>query len=493
MDTELDRDDFDRVATIEELEALEATEAMDVSDAADASTAQSADDELLADSAGAANEHESGYGTYGSVIRQRPLLSAVQERELGERLLVARLEMTEALSVVPAAVEQLTASWDEALAGDRPISEVLQWPLGEPRRQDDGAGPRPDTADLSPRERMKLMREKCERWRAGRARRGATGAGRCPPALKALFNETAPAFAMLCELHEFAASLVAEFDTIKGRSAAARRHRAAIEDQAGIDAAGLRKAVGRAGAAERRFQASRRVMFESNIRLVFYTAGKFVNNGLTLDDLVQEGSIGLLRAVEKFDHSLGYKFSTYASTWIWQAVTRAIANQRRTVRVPAHLHDKMLKVRSAAAAFEQRKGRAPSMDELVAETELPESTVRRALDASRAALSLDAPIAAAESTTFGELTPDRSLRDAHEPVFEDELSRKLENLLAELPHREAMILRLRHGLGGTETHTLEEIGALLSITRERTRQLQNRALKSLKERLDPRLAEAFAD
>ena len=485
MDTELERDDFDRVATIEELEALEATEAMDVSDAADASS-QSGAEELLVETPSQASEGEGGYGTYGAVIRQRPLLTADQEKDLGERLLVARLEMTEALSVVPAVVEQLTTSWDEALAGERPISEVLQWPLGEPRRQDDSAGEVSQTADLSPRERMKLMAEKYERWRAGRARRGATGAGRCPPALKALFNETAPAFAMLCELRQCADSLARELDEVKGRSAAAK-------DRAGIDAAGLRKAVSKARTAERRFQASRRVMFESNIRLVFYIAGKFVNNGLTLDDLVQEGSIGLLRAVEKFDHRLGYKFSTYASTWIWQAVTRAIANQRRTVRVPAHLHDKMLKVRSAAAAFEQRKGRAPSMDELVRDTELPESTVRRALDASRSALSLDAPIAAAESTTFGELTPDRSLRDAHEPVFEDELSRKLESLLSELPPREAMILRLRHGLGGTESHTLEEIGALLSITRERTRQLQNRALKSLKERLDPRLAEAFAE
>ena len=109
---------------------------------------------------------------------------------------------------------------------------------------------------------------------------------------------------------------------------------------------------------ERRFQKARRIMFESNIRLVFYIAGKFVNNGLSLDDLVQEGSIGLLRAVEKFDYRLGYKFSTYASTWIWQAVTRAIANQRRTVRVPAHLHDKMLKVRSVAASIERRGARA---------------------------------------------------------------------------------------------------------------------------------------
>lgn len=491
MDTELDRDDFDRVATIEELEGLETGDVLEAVD--EAAKNPSADEhDLLAVDTRSSNEQEGGYGTYGAVIRQRPLLTAEQEQTLGERLLHSRLDMTEALSGVPLVIEQLTLAWDEAVAGDRPISEVLQWPLGEPRRQD-GDAARSDTARLSPRERMKLMSERHARWRDGRARRGATGPGRCPPALKALFNETAPAFAMLCELRLATQGLLDELDQISGRSAAAKRRRAAIEDRAGTDAASLRKAVQRARSAESRFQASRRIMFESNIRLVFYIAGKFVNNGLTLDDLVQEGSIGLLRAVEKFDHGLGYKFSTYASTWIWQAVTRAIANQRRTVRVPAHLHDKMLKVRSAAAAFEQTHGRAPNLDELSSDTELPVSTVRRALDASRAALSLDAPIGTAESTTFGELTPDASLREAHEPVFEDELTRTIEGLLSELPPREAMILRLRHGLGGTESHTLEEIGALLSITRERTRQLQNRALKSLKERLDPRLAEAFSE
>jgi len=487
MDTELDREEFDGVAAVDEIDALEAGDAVEVTTAD--TNAQADDDELGAHGI-ASNENEGGYGTYGSVIRQRPLLTAEQEQSLGERLLVARLEMTAALSAIPAAVNQLTNAWDEALAGDRPISEVLQWPLGERRRENDT--PTSKTADLSPRERMKLISERYARWRAGRSKRSATGAGRCPPQLKQLFNEAAPAFAMLCELREGTQSLIAELDAAKGRSVAMRRQRTNIENRAGIDAPGLRKALKLANAAEIRFQAARRVMFESNIRLVFYIAGKFVNNGLTLDDLVQEGSIGLLRAVEKFDHGLGYKFSTYASTWIWQAVTRAIANQRRTVRVPAHLHDKMLKVRSAAAAFEQRSGRAPNLEELIKETGLPESTVLRALDASRAALSLDAPIQAAESTTFGELTPDRSLRDADEPVFEDQIKRNLENLLSELPPREAMILRLRHGLGGTETHTLEEIGTLLSITRERTRQLQNRALKSLKERLDPRLAEAFA-
>jgi RNA polymerase primary sigma factor len=487
MDTELDRDEFDGIASVDEIDALEVGDAVEIT--VTDTHAQADEEELGAQNTFSA-EGEGGYGTYGSVIRQRPLLTAEQEQTLGEKLLVSRLDMTEALSVIPAVVEQLTRAWDEALAGDRPISEVLQWPLGEPRRETDSSSSK--TIDISPRDRMKLIGERYTRWRAGRNKRRATGAGRCPPQLKQLFNETAPAFAMLCELCDGADALVKELEGAKGRSVAMRRMRANIEDRTGIDAVGLRKALKLARTAEVRFQAARRVMFESNIRLVFYIAGKFVNNGLTLDDLVQEGSIGLLRAVEKFDHGLGYKFSTYASTWIWQAVTRAIANQRRTVRVPAHLHDKMLKVRSAAAAFEQRSGRIPNMEELVKETELPESTVLRALDASRAALSLDAPIQAAEATTFGELTPDHSLRDADEPVFEAQIKRNLENLLSELPHREAMILRLRHGLGGTETHTLEEIGALLSITRERTRQLQNRALKSLKERLDPRLAEAFA-
>ena len=150
MDTELERDDFERVATIEELEA---SEALDVTTAEAAAAAQPDEDEILAEDSKSSGEQESGYGTYGAVIRQRPLLTADQEKELGERLLVARLEMTEALSVLPAMVAQLSGSWEEALAGERPISEVLQWPLGEPRRQDESSKPS-TTAHLSPRERM---------------------------------------------------------------------------------------------------------------------------------------------------------------------------------------------------------------------------------------------------------------------------------------------------------------------------------------------------
>ena len=250
MDTEFEREDFEQVTSLEELEALEGADAIETADTA--SEAPQADEQdMLERDTQPVSEQDGGYGTYGAVIRQRPLLNADQEKSLGERLLKARLEMTEALSVVPSASAHLVRSWDEALAGDRPISEVLQWPLGEPRKQDDSA-PDSDTSDLSPRERLKLMGERYERWRAGRAKRGATGPGRCPPPLRALFNESAPAFAMLCELRAEAGELVRELDAVKGRSAAAKRRRAELEERAGTDAATLRKAVTRAGTAERR-------------------------------------------------------------------------------------------------------------------------------------------------------------------------------------------------------------------------------------------------
>jgi RNA polymerase sigma factor (sigma-70 family) len=488
MDTEFERSEMDDAAAFDDLSTLEGAAELD--DSANL-RAGSVDEPGPPVNDSARDQPEGQFASYAAVIRQRPLLSADQEKELGQTLLEARLAMTEAMSALPIAVKGLVDAWAEATEGDRPISEVLQWPLGEPRREEHA----PATAQ-TPRERMAEMAERYQRWLSGRARRSAT-TGRCSPVLRRLFKDAGPAFAMLSELRVEAQSLADEARRPAGRGpgsrTAARQRREGVEQRVGTDLETLEKALAQAGKAEVRFQGARRVMFESNIRLVFYIAGKFVNNGLSLDDLVQEGSIGLLRAVEKFDHRLGYKFSTYASTWIWQAVTRAIANQRRTVRVPAHLHDKMLKVRGVAAGIEQRTGQAPRLREIADEAGLPEGTVRRALDAARTALSLDAPIGSSDSTTFGDLTPDVGARAVEEPIFEDQLTTMLERLLDDLPPREAMILRLRHGLGGTETHTLEEIGALLCITRERTRQLQNRALKNLKERLDPAVARALAD
>lgn len=481
MDNDFEHDGIHEIPALEGLSVLDTTDNLPLDEASnDSASSAEPITEILPDA-----ETQSRYGSYGVIMRQRPLLSAEQELNLGQELESALQDMTEALVRLPLSSQLLATAWEEALESDRPISEILQWPLGKPLDAEDEAG---CGTPISPRQRMKLLAERYQNWQQGRARRGRTTPGRCPPALRELFIECGPAFAMLSEIRGHCEDLYAPLNDARGKARGSE-----VEQIIGTDLNTIRQALQQARQAERDFQRARQIMFESNIRLVFYIAGKFINNGLSMDDLVQEGSIGLLRAVEKFNFRLGYKFSTYATTWIWQAVTRSIANQRRTVRVPAHLHDKMLKVRSHAAAMEQRLERPPSLEELIADIALPAATVKRALDAARRPLSLDTPVSLEDNTTtYGDLTPDPTQRNAHEPVFDQQIQQQLERLLDELPSREALILRLRHGLGGMETHTLEQIGAILSITRERTRQLQNRALKNLRSRLDPDLARALS-
>jgi len=480
MDNDFEHDGFNEVSNLDDLSVLNGSDNLALEEASnEAPVANDPVPEILPEA-----ETQSRYGSYGVIMRQRPLLTSEQELSLGQDLEDSRQNMTQALTRLPLSSHILAKAWEEALESDRPISEILQWPLGKPVEPTDESN---NPGVQSPRLRMVLLAERYNLWKQGRDRRNSQTPGRCPPALRELFIECGPAFAMLCDIRN---QLDGLYGPVKiSQSSAARKK---LEQSVGTDFKTIQQSLKHARQAERDFQQARQVMFESNIRLVFYIAGKFINNGLSMDDLVQEGSMGLLRAVEKFNFRLGYKFSTYATTWIWQAVTRAIANQRRTVRVPAHLHDKMLKVRSHAAAMEQRLERPPSLDELITDIDLPAATVKRALDAARRPLSLDTPIGLEDTTTYGDLTPDPTQKNAHEPVFDQQVHEQLEQLLAELPAREALILRLRHGLGGMETHTLEQIGQILSITRERTRQLQNRALKNLRNRLDPELAKALS-
>ena len=391
----------------------------------------------------------------------RKLLDYEQERELGRRLGESREAMTVALSAFSPCIGHLIAEWDKAVLGQRSPGEVLQWPAGGSDQPDEESSTGRKSSPA--RRKMASLSLTYGCWRSE-----VTGAPplEAPLDQRSAFVDVAPAFSMLCELKALAREALD----------------AAPADEPGRE--GLECALQQAAAAELRFQEARRVMLESNLRLVFSIAGKFVNNGVGYDDLVQEGSIGLLRAIEKFEPAMGFKFSTYASTWIWQAVTRAIANQRRTVRVPAHIHDKMLRVRSLAAQFRQRTGREPTLGELSEESDLSPDVVQRALNASNRTLSLDAPVRTGEEdTSFLDLTPDRGSRDASETVHAGEVWALVRGVLRELPEREARILNLRLGMDGTEPLTLEEIGGILGITRERTRQLQNRGLAVLRERL----------
>ena len=219
-------------------------------------------------------------------------------------------------------------------------------------------------------------------------------------------------------------------------------------------------------------------LIESNLRLVMSITRNYRNAGVPLLDLIQEGNLGLIRAVEKFDYRLGYKLSTYATWWIRQAVTRALA-QGRTIRLPAHVSDQLRRVRRVRAALSQRLNRDPTLEEIAAETGYPVARIQELIDVVEDAVSMEAPVGDGDSLFF-ELLIDRNAEEPDETTAERLRSVELGTALRLLPPRMQRVLTLRYGLEDGTPRTLEQVGATLGITRERVRQLEARALRELR-------------
>jgi RNA polymerase primary sigma factor len=404
---------------------------------------------------------------YGQIGR-RKLLTAQQEQEIGARIEAAQQDLQASLAAIPAARRTILALEDAVRRRLVPADDLILLPDGRPLTP---ARRAPIMRTLARLRRLDAARDRVhERYAAERLEKAIADILRELPIRPSVVDEAVAALRRLDAEFEEALRMPA--------GPASRERLRALEARAGLTHGRYRQSRARMAEKEQALIAVKHQLVEPNLRLVVSIAKRYANRGLSLLDVIQEGNIGLMKAVDRFQYRRGFKFSTYATWWIRQAITRAIADRGRTIRLPVHVLDALNVLLRARGQLREQAGREPSVDELAARVRMPVPRVRMLLDVWRDPASLDAPLPDGD-TPLGEMIADVTSGSPEEQVLRAELARDVARVMRPLNDRERQVLRLRHGVGVERPMTLDEIGRRFGVTRERIRQIEKRAIEKL--------------